>query len=129
MLFRKKKQDNITKGSWLKIEHNERSVLVQLSGNLNQTLSRELRESLEALIKQYVDRIIIINLSQIYFIDTTIAATLAEIAKQAQKRGTQLLMVDASPTVQKLFAGLGLENLLNGESSGMPLFTSLSSPP
>jgi len=113
MLFRKKKQDTIAKGGWLKIEYSEQNTLVQLSGNLNQTLNKELRESLEALIKQRADKKIIINLSQIYFIDTTIAATLARVAKQAQKRKAQLLMVDASPPVQRVFAGLGLEDLLS----------------
>ena len=113
MLFRKKKQDNITKGSWLKVQHNDQSILVQLSGNLNQTLRNELRESLEALIKRCADEEIIIELSQIYFIDTTIAATLAGIARQAEKQKTRLLMVDASPPVKKMFEGLGLEELLS----------------
>ncbi|MFQ6044076.1 MAG: STAS domain-containing protein, partial [Candidatus Poribacteria bacterium] len=74
MFFRKKKQDTIAKGGWLKIEHDGQSAFVLLSGNLNQTLSKELRESLEALIKRSTDGEIIINLSQIHFIDTTIAA-------------------------------------------------------
>jgi anti-anti-sigma factor len=113
MLFRQKKPDNITQRSWLKIEHNEHSTLVQLSGKLNQTLRNELSQSFENLIKRYADGEIIINLSHIDFIDTTIAAALARIARQAQKRNAQLSMVDASPPVQKMFASLGLEELLS----------------
>lgn len=114
MLFWKKKPNNtIKRGNWLKIEHSDNGAFAQLSGNLNRTIDKKLRESLEILVKQYDGNKIIIDLSQIYFIDATIAATLAETARQAKKRKVRLLMVDASSPVEKVFANLGIEHLLS----------------
>ena len=98
--------------SWVKLEQDQRSASVHLFGNLNRTVDRELRELFKDLIKRYSNKTVIVDLSQIYFIDTTIAATFAEVARRAQRRNVRLLLVDASMPVRKVFSALGIEGLL-----------------
>lgn len=99
-------------GDWAKVDQDENEILVQLYGNLNRSLDKEMRRLFKELFKRNKGKRVIINLSQVYYIDTTIAATLAEAVKWGRKYKVELLMIDPSVPVFELFKSLKIENLL-----------------
>ncbi len=113
MFFQKKKLQPFVRGSWLKIDPREHDIFVQLSGNLNQTLHKEIREVLWPLLKRPIQGAIVLQLSNVHFLDSTIAATVASFFDQAEKRNIPVEIWDASPIVRQVFVGLGFEKLLS----------------
>ena len=112
MFFRRKTQEASVRGGWLKVEPHKEDVFVRLSGNLNQTLDRELRDVLHSLLKRSIQGAIVLQLSNVYFLDATIAATFASFVRRAEQGGIPVEIWDASPVVNQVFASLGLESLL-----------------
>lgn len=112
MFFWRKQPEAFTRGCWIKMEPREEDVFVRLSGNLNQTLNKELREVLRPLLTRPIRGAIVLQLSNVHFIDTTIAAAIISFVKQAEQRDIPVEIWDASPVVNRVFAGLGSEKYL-----------------
>lgn len=113
MFFRKKKQESFSKGNWLRGDFHNQDILVQMSGRLDHTLKNDLSKALQPLLKRRIPGAIVLQLSNVHFLDTTIAATLAAFFRQAERRNVPVEIWDASPVVKKVFVGMGLEKLLS----------------
>ena len=77
-MFFWEKQKALTKGSWLKMDYREQDIFVQLSGRLDHTLRDDLCAVLQPLLKRRIQGAIVLQLSNVHFLDVTIATTLAE---------------------------------------------------
>ena len=113
MFFRKKKLESLSKGSWLKVDSRDGHIFVQLSGRLDHTLRNDLHTALKSLLKHRTQGAIVLQLEDISLMDITIAATLAEFFKGAERRNIPVEVYSASPVVRRVFSGLGLEKLLS----------------
>jgi anti-anti-sigma factor len=113
MVFRKKKQGMLANGGWFKADVREHDIFVRLSGRLDHTLRNQLRIKLAALLKRRIQGAIVLQLSDVHFIEAVAAATVAEFLRQADQQGVSVEIWNASPEVKRAFAGLGIEALLN----------------
>lgn len=86
-------------------ERTESGFLVRLKGDVDMSTSPDLRGALGQIFKQGPPggRALLINLSQVRYMDSSGIATLVEALQTCMKQGLRLRLVELSPSVRDVF--------------------------
>jgi anti-sigma B factor antagonist len=90
------------------VDHGEEGFLVSLQGRLNIDSSPALRDQLLALMRGQLREVIIVDLSEVSYIDTSGIATLLEGLKIARNRLTKFCLRGLQGRVAHLFEVTGV---------------------
>jgi anti-sigma B factor antagonist len=77
--------------------------LVRLKGDVDMNTSPDVRSNLGEVFKQGGAKALVINLSQVRYMDSSGIATLVEAMQNCLKRGMRLRLVELSPSVRDVF--------------------------
>jgi anti-sigma B factor antagonist len=86
-------------------EKNEVGFLLKLKGDVDMNSSADVRGALGEVFRQGQKgtRALLIDLSQVRYMDSSGIATLVEAMQNCMKRGTRLRLIDLSPAVRDVF--------------------------
>jgi anti-sigma B factor antagonist len=79
--------------------------LVKVKGDVDMNSSTDVREALEQVFRQRSSamRALVVDLSQVRYMDSSGIATLVEALQTCMKQGLQLRLADLSPPVKDVF--------------------------
>lgn len=77
--------------------------VMRLKGDVDMNTSPDVRANLAELFKQGGARALLINLSQVRYMDSSGIATLVEAMQNCLKQGMKLRLVELSPPVRDVF--------------------------
>jgi anti-sigma B factor antagonist len=98
------------------MDHDEEGVLVRLQGRLGIDSSPDLRDRLLAILRGQPSKVLIVDLTEVSYIDTSGIATLLEALKIARNRHITLRLKGLQSRQARLFEATGLTALF--ETSG-----------
>ena len=80
-------------------------ILLKLKGDVDMNTSSDVRNALAAVFKQASPafKAILVDLSQVRYMDSSGIATLVECMQNCMKTGARLRLCDLSPTVRDVF--------------------------
>jgi anti-sigma B factor antagonist len=115
-------QGPVTEGDSLDIavNHSEEGVLVRLSGRVGLDSSTTLRDRLLAILQEQPRQTIIVDLTEVSFIDAAGIATLLEALKIARSRQATLCLKGLQGRVVRLFEVTGLKAVFETGCKGAP---------
>lgn len=87
-------------------------VFVALSGDLDLTTSPPLREALDRLIERYPDRDLVLDLTEVSFIDSSGLGVLLGRYRRLNPRGRELSLVGVKPSIRSVLAVAGLPQIM-----------------
>lgn len=93
------------------VNHSEEGVLVRLQGRLGIDSSPDLRDRLLAMLRGQPSKVVIVDLTEVSYIDTSGIATLLEAFKIARNRHTTLRLNGLQDRMAHLFEVTGLTAL------------------
>jgi anti-sigma B factor antagonist len=101
----------VTEGESLDItvDHGEERVFVRLHGRLGIDSSPDLRDRLQAILQGQLPETIIVDLTEVSFIDASGIATLLEALKLARNRQVTLCLKGLQGRMVRLFELTGLQ--------------------
>lgn len=113
MLFWNKEEKNPIHKEWIQIRYNETELYIRLYGRLDRSLRNTLRNTLNPLLKHTIINEICLQMIDVYLLETNTAVALVTFIKDAEQYNVHVDIQGVSPTVKKVFEGLGVEELLN----------------
>lgn len=87
-------------------------VIVAISGDLDMTVANSLREALDRLIDRYPVRDLVLDLSDVGFIDSSGLGVLLGRYRRLKPRDRTLLLVGVKPPVKAVLAVAGLGQII-----------------
>lgn len=99
------------------VDHGDDGTLVRLQGRLGIDSSPNLRDRLLAILREQPPKIVIVDLSEVSYVDTSGIATLLEAFKLARNRHTRLRLSGLQGRLARLFEVIGLTSLLETSDS------------
>ncbi len=103
------------------VEHGEERALVRLRGHVGIDSSPDLRDQLLAILQRQPPKIIIVDLTEVSFIDAAGVATLLEALKVARSRQATLCLKGLQGRIVRLFEVTGLQAVFEtGCKAGPP---------
>jgi anti-anti-sigma factor len=96
----------------IKTKKIDAGFMMQLKGDVDITTSFVLKQNLDKMLKRGDTKALLINLSDVRYIDSVGVWVLAEASKKCMKQGMKLRLVEASAPVRELFSLVSLENLI-----------------
>ena len=112
MFFRKKKQEMVPRGDWMKVDYRGEDIFVWLHGRLDHTLSNTIRPALGALLARQIEGSICLRMVDVFLLDISTAVALVAFFKDAERCDVTVEVWGASPVVKRVFEGLGVGELL-----------------
>ena len=103
-----------TDGLDIAVEHGEEGAIVRLHGRLGIDSSPELRDRLLAMLQGEPPEAILVDLTEVVYIDASGIATLLEALKIARNRQTMFCVKGIQGRIIRLFQATGLMNLFEG---------------
>jgi anti-sigma B factor antagonist len=103
-----------TDGLDIAVEHGEEGAIVRLHGRLVIDSSPELRDRLLAMLQGEPPKAILVDLTEVVYIDASGIATLLEALKIARNRQTMFCVKGIQGRISRLFQATGLMNLFEG---------------
>ncbi len=94
------------------VERDGDPIVVRVSGELDLTNASDLEQVLSD-----IDGDVVVDLSELQFMDAQGLAVLAGADRRVRRRGAQLSIVHASSLAQRMFRVTGLEHLLSGSDA------------
>ena len=86
--------------------------VVDVSGEIDMQSSPKMREELRQLVAQKPDRIVV-NLSEVKYIDSSGLATLVECLQSTKKLGLPLVLIGMNDNVRDIFELSGLNRVFS----------------
>jgi anti-sigma B factor antagonist len=84
--------------------------VIELAGELDAFNTPELRERLSRLIEEDDElRVLVVDLSQVSFLDSTVLGTLVGALRRMRERGGELQLVYPAHPVSRIFTLTGLD--------------------
>src|SRR5882762_4080696 len=105
-----------TTGLEITVDHSEAEILVRLQGHLGIDSSPDFRDRLLTMLRGQSAKTVIVDLTDVPYIDTSGIATLIEGLKAARNRGTRLCLQGLQGRLLHLFQVTGVLTLF--ETSG-----------
>ena len=99
------------------VDHSEEGTLVRLQGRLGIDSSPDLRDRLLAMLRGQPSKVVIVDLTDVSYIDTSGIATLLEAFKVARDRHSTLRLRGLQGRPARLFEVTGLTALFDGSKS------------
>jgi anti-sigma B factor antagonist len=107
-----------TDGLEITVKHGDQRIVVYLRGHLSIDSSPDLRDQLLAILRDQPPKSLIVDLTQISYIDASGIATLLEALKIARNRQTALCLQGLQGPVVHLFQVTGLLALFEANGYG-----------
>ena len=92
----------------ISVDHSEEGTLVRLHGRLGIDSSPDLRDRLLAILHGQAPKAVVVDVTQVSYIDTSGVATLLEALKIAHNRKTTLCLKGLQGRMARLFEVTGL---------------------
>jgi len=103
-------------GGSMNVEINTKKInagfMMQLKGDVDITTSFVLKQNLDKMLKRGGAKALLINLSDVRYIDSVGVWVLAEASKNCMTQGMKLRLVEPSAPVRELFRLVSLESLI-----------------
>jgi anti-sigma B factor antagonist len=100
------------------VKHGEQRIFVYLRGLLNFDSSPDFRDQLLAILREQSPKVLIVDLTQVSYIDSSGIATLLEALKIARTCQTTLCLQGLQGRVVHLFEVTGLSTLFEASGDG-----------
>jgi stage II sporulation protein AA (anti-sigma F factor antagonist) len=88
-------------------------VLVALAGDLDLTVATPLREALDRLIDRHPDRDLVLDLSEVGFVDSSGLGVMLGRYRRLHERGKTLRLIGVRPPVMTVLKVAGLTQILS----------------
>jgi anti-sigma B factor antagonist len=108
----------ITEGLEIAIDHGEESSIVRLRGRLNIDSSPALRDQLLAMLQAQSTRAVIVDFSDVSYVDSSGIATVIEGLGMARLRQTTLCLQGVQGRLLHLFQVIGISALFEKNGCG-----------
>lgn len=95
------------------LEHNRKTLIVRLKGELDHHTADELKQRMEKAIDQGQLSHIILSLKALDFMDSSGLGVILGRYKQITAKGGKMVVCDVSPAVYRLFEMSGLFKILS----------------
>jgi anti-sigma B factor antagonist len=93
-------------------EQGDRTFVIALRGEVDYTSAQQFREEVSALLAGGVLRVLVVDLSGVSFLDSTGVGTLVVASRICADFGVKMLLRDVNPFIARLFAVLGVSDVL-----------------
>lgn len=90
----------------------ERTFVVALRGEVDYTSAREFREEVSALLAGGALQVLVVDLKEVSFLDSTGVGTLVVASRICADFGVTMLLRDVNPFIARLFSVLGVSDVL-----------------
>lgn len=90
----------------------ERTSVIALCGEVDYATAQLFREEVSALLTGADPRVLIVDLAKVSFLDSTGVGTLVVASRICADLGVQLLLRNVNPFIARLFAILGVSEVL-----------------
>ena len=107
-----------TEGFEIAIDHGEETSIVRLRGRLNIDSSPVLRDQLLAMLQAQSPQALIVDFSDVSYVDSSGVATLIEALKIARQRQTTLCLQGLQGRLLHLFEVTGMSSLFEKNGCG-----------
>jgi anti-anti-sigma factor len=97
---------------FIEVEHDRHRTVIRLGGELDLATAPELDQLLNDTSGE-----IIVDLDELEFMDAQGLTVLSAADRRARQHGDRVIVVHASPLVQRMFRITGLEHLLSGSDA------------
>lgn len=100
------------------VHRDQESTTLRLRGRLSIDSSPALRDQLLATLNAQLSKTVSVDLTDVFYIDTSGVATLIEALKIARNRQTKLCVTGLHGRVDRLFQAAGLTHLFQADCKG-----------
>ncbi|HEV2730883.1 MAG TPA: STAS domain-containing protein [Terriglobales bacterium] len=107
-----------TDGLDIAVDHGEEGAIVRLHGRLGIDSSPALRDRLLAMLQGEPPKAVLVDLTEVVYIDASGIATLLEALKIARSRQTMFCVKGIQGRIVRLFQATGLMNLFEAKGCG-----------
>ena len=90
----------------------DRTFVIALRGEVDYTSARQFREEVSALLAGGAIRVLVVDLKEVSFLDSTGVGTLVVASRICADFGVKMLLRDVNPFIARLFAVLGVSDIL-----------------
>jgi anti-sigma B factor antagonist len=90
----------------------DRTFVIALRGEVDYTSAQQFREEVSALLAGGALRILVVDLKEVSFLDSTGVGTLVVASRICADFGVTMLLRDVNPFIARLFAVLGVSDIL-----------------
>ena len=98
----------------------DRTFVIALRGEVDYTSAQQFREEVSALLAGGALRVLVVDLNEVSFLDSTGVGTLVVASRICADFGVTMLLRDVNPFIARLFSVLGVSEVLGvPEPAGM----------
>ena len=90
----------------------DRTFVIALRGEVDYTSAQMFREEVSALLAGGALRVLVVDLKEVSFLDSTGVGTLVVASRICADFGVTMLLRDVNPFIARLFAVLGVSDVL-----------------
>jgi anti-sigma B factor antagonist len=90
----------------------DRTVVIALRGEVDYTSAQQFREEVSALLAGGALRVLVVDLNEVSFLDSTGVGTLVVASRICADFGVTMLLRDVNQFIARLFAVLGVSDVL-----------------
>jgi anti-anti-sigma factor len=90
----------------------DRTFVIALRGEVDYTSAQQFREEVSALLAGGALRVLVVDLKEVSFLDSTGVGTLVVASRICADLGVTMLLRDVNPFIARLFAVLGVSDIL-----------------
>jgi anti-sigma B factor antagonist len=90
----------------------DRTSVIALRGEVDYTSAQQFREEVSALLAGGALRVLVVDLNEVSFLDSTGVGTLVVASRICADFGVKMLLRDVNPFIARLFAVLGVSDVL-----------------
>lgn len=84
------------------VRHEDQALVLELAGEIDMQCSTELRDKFRELFR-YKPQVLVVNMTEVEFMDSSGLATLVEALKWCRRNGSQLKLVGLVQRVRNVF--------------------------
>jgi anti-anti-sigma factor len=99
----------------------DRTFVIALRGEVDYTSARQFREEVSALLADGELRVLVVDLNEVSFLDSTGVGTLVVASRICADFGVKMLLRNVNPFIARLFAVLGVSDILGVPAPAGPV--------
>ncbi len=90
----------------------DRTFVIALRGEVDYTTAQQFRQEVSALLAAGAIRVLVVDLKEVSFLDSTGVGTLVVASRICHDFGVRMLVRDVNPFIARLFSVLGVSDVL-----------------
>ena len=90
----------------------DRTFVIALRGEVDYTTAQQFREEVSALLAGYEFKVLVVDLKEVSFLDSTGVGTLVVASRICADFGIRMLLRNVNPFIARLFSVLGVSDVL-----------------